>query len=88
MSSWPQPVKLFYISPSFRYDRPQAGRQRQFTQFGLEVFGKLTPNADAQVIALAERLYSQLGIKDVKLQINSIGDEICRPNTKRPWLNI
>ncbi len=86
MSSWPQPVKLYYISPLFRYDRPQAGRQRQFNTLGLEVFGEAGPNADAQVIALAERYYRQLGLKQVRLQINSIGDATCRPKYKKALL--
>ncbi len=87
MASLPQPVKLHYVSPSFRYDRPQAGRQRQFYQLGLEVLGQSEPSADAQVIALAERLYRELGIRQVRLQINSIGDEVCRPKYREALVN-
>jgi histidyl-tRNA synthetase len=73
MASLPQPVKLTTVGPMFRYDRPQAGRQRQFWQLDVEVFGDATPAADAQVITLANRLYDKLGLK-TELLINSIGD--------------
>lgn len=73
MASLPQPVKLTTVGPMFRYDRPQAGRQRQFWQLDVEVFGDATPAADAQVITLANRLYDRLGLK-TELMINSIGD--------------
>lgn len=79
MASWPQPVKLYYVSAMFRYERPQAGRTRQHTQVGLEIFGEGQPSADAQVITLANRLYRKLGLLGVSLQINSIGDKNCRP---------
>jgi histidyl-tRNA synthetase len=79
MASWPQPVKLFYVSSMFRYERPQAGRTRQHTQVGLEIFGEALPSADAHVITLASRLYRKLGLLGVTLQINSIGDKNCRP---------
>jgi histidyl-tRNA synthetase len=74
MSRWPKPVKLFYMGPMFRYERPQAGRQRQFHQFGVELFGLDTPQADADVILLAVRFLEKLGLQDVQLQINSLGD--------------
>ncbi len=73
MASLPQPVKLTTVGPMFRYDRPQAGRQRQFWQLDVEVFGDATPAADAQVITLANRLYGKLGLK-TELLVNSIGD--------------
>lgn len=79
MASWPQPVKLYLVGPMFRYDRPQAGRQRQFNQLDVEVFGEAAPSIDAQVIMLAGRLWRQLGLEGVTLQINSIGDGVCRP---------
>ena len=63
----------------FRYDRPQAGRYREFHQFGVEVLGAASPAADAEVIALAYDLFQSLGLKDLSLHINSIGDSICRP---------
>lgn len=82
-SSWPQPVKLYYVGPMFRYDRPQAGRQRQFYQVGNEVIGETQPSADAQVITLANRLFKTLGLLNTSLQINSIGDSNCRPKFKK-----
>lgn len=75
----PQPVKLYYIGPMFRYDRPQAGRYRQFHQFGVEAFGSLDPDLDVEIIYLAHRLYGKLGLKDTALVINSVGCARCRP---------
>ncbi len=69
-----QPVKLFYTGPMFRYERPQAGRFRQFVQFGVEAIGSDDPAIDAEVISLAMELYSRLGLKKVKLVLNSLGD--------------
>lgn len=83
MGSWPQPVKLFYSGPMFRYDRPQAGRQRQFNQLGIEVIGEGAPSVDAQVILLASRILRRLGLINVTLQINSLGDNHCRPKYKK-----
>ncbi len=74
------PQKYFYIGPCFRYERPQAGRQRQFHQFGVEYFGSPSVVADAEVIALADTIIKKLGIKNYKLKINSIGDTDCRVN--------
>ncbi len=75
MQNLPQPVELFYIEPTFRYDRPQAGRYRQFWQFGFEVIGEVDPALDAQAILLAYRIFSDLGIGNtLRLQINNIGD--------------
>lgn len=73
-----QPIKLYYMSPAFRYERPQAGRQRQFHQFGVEMFGSNSPTADAEVIALAHTLLKRLGITKVELHINSLGAAQCR----------
>lgn len=78
MSRWPKPVKLFYMGPMFRYERPQAGRQRQFHQFGVEQFGLDTPQADADVIVLAMRFLEAIGLKALTLQINSLGDAQAR----------
>ena len=75
----PQPVKLYYQGPMFRYDRPQAGRYRQFHQFGLELFGAGAPAADAEIIALSYEFLQSLSIKDLKLEINSVGCPLCRP---------
>nr|WP_283163245.1 histidine--tRNA ligase [Sporolactobacillus mangiferae] len=69
-----QPQKLYYIGPMFRYERPQAGRNRQFTQFGCEALGSADPSIDAEVIALAMSFYRRLGLKNLKLVLNSLGD--------------
>jgi len=79
MHNLPQPVRLWYWGPIFRYDRPQAGRQRQFTHFGYEAIGEGDPAVDAEIIELAWRLYQELGIGDLTLCLNSIGDPVCRP---------
>ena len=72
------PVKMYYIIPAFRYERPQAGRLREFHQFGVEVYGAAGPDADAEVIFAAAHFLNKLGIKNVKLNINSIGCKECR----------
>ena len=69
-----QPTKLYYIGPMFRYERPQSGRMRQFVQFGVEALGSSDPAVDAEVIALAMEFYRELGLKNLKLVINSLGD--------------
>lgn len=79
----PQPVKLYYIGPMFRYDRPQAGRFRQFHQFGVEVFGSHDPAVDAEVMAMAMDFYERLGLKNLELHINSVGCPRCRPVLRR-----
>ncbi len=79
MSSQPQPVRLFYIAPNFRYDRPQAGRYRQHTQFGAECIGDGDPLVDAEVIDLLTSVYRALGWTSFTLKLNSIGDGVCRP---------
>jgi len=73
-----QPVKLFYQGPMFRYERPQAGRFRQFVQFGVEALGAADPSIDAEVISLAMNLYKELGLKKLTLVINSLGDQESR----------
>ncbi|MFH0853032.1 MAG: histidine--tRNA ligase [bacterium] len=75
--SLPQPVKLYYFGPMFRYDRPQAGRYRQHYQFGFEVLGAVHPVIDAQLITIANHLYTRLGIP-INVHINSIGDKESR----------
>jgi histidyl-tRNA synthetase len=72
------PLKLYYLGPMFRYDRPQAGRYRQFHQFGVEVLGTRDPLVDAEVIAMAMDLYERLGLRHLDLQINSVGCPTCR----------
>ncbi len=73
-----QPLKVYYIGPMFRYDRPQAGRYRQFHQFGVEVFGADDPTIDADVMALSMRYFRGLGLNDITMQINSVGCPVCR----------
>lgn len=72
------PMKLFYFGPMFRYERPQAGRYREFHQFGVEVFGKSTPLLDCDVIISANQIFQELGIKNYHLKINTIGDNESR----------
>ena len=74
------PLKYYYLINCFRYEKPQAGRSREFFQFGTEMFGAASPAADATVISLAHTLLKELGIKGVKLHINSIGCPSCRPD--------
>lgn len=78
MHKLPAPVKLWYKGPMFRYERPQAGRQRQFHQVGVEVFGIKDPTADAEVIQLAMWYLQELGIQNLSLEINNIGCPKCR----------
>ena len=80
MNNLPQPVRLYYFSPAFRYERPQAGRFRQHKQFGVENLGDSDPSVDAEIIHMAWQLMSDLGLKDLKLILNSIGDANCRPS--------
>ena len=79
MHNLPQPVRMYYFCPVFRYERPQAGRFRQHHQFGLEVIGDSDPSVDAEVIEIAWRLMKSLGLVDINLLINNIGDTECRP---------
>ncbi len=72
------PVKVCYIGGCYRYEKPQAGRLREFHQFGVECFGAATPAADAEVIALARQVLSEVGIEKISLEINSIGCPECR----------
>lgn len=73
-----QPVKLSYMGPMFRYERQQAGRYRQFVQFGVEAIGSADPAIDAEVISLAMDIYQTVGLKNLKLVINSLGDKETR----------
>src|SRR2546427_1701500 len=79
MQTWPQPVKLTMTGPMFRYDRPQAGRYRQFWQFDVEAIGDPGPAIDAEIVELALRFYTDAGLAPVELHLNSIGDAACRP---------
>ena len=78
MASMPQPIKLYYIIPAYRYENVQKGRYREFHQFGVEVFGSQGPSIDAEVISILALLFERLGLKQVNLNINSIGCPICR----------
>jgi histidyl-tRNA synthetase len=79
MHNLPQPVRLYYTGPYFRYDRPQAGRYRQFHQFGVEAIGEADQSLDAEVIELGWLLLESAGVTDITLLLNSIGDRECRP---------
>lgn len=73
------PVKLWYQGPMYRYERPQTGRQRQFHQLGIEAFGSQGPLIDVEVIVVAHDFLKALGIEDFEVQLNSLGDQACRP---------
>ncbi len=73
------PFKAYYLTRMYRYARPQAGRYREHRQFGVEVFGAQAPTADVEVITLGDRFLTELGLVRYELQINAIGDEVCRP---------
>jgi len=79
MASRPKPVKLWSYGPIFRYERPQAGRYRQFTQFNIEAIGEMDPALDFEIMSVAWQLCSDLKFKNLSFQINSIGCPVCRP---------
>lgn len=79
--------KLYYIGPMFRYERPQAGRQRQFHQFGVEALGSMNPAIDAEVIALGLAILDQLGIKKYKVLLNSLGDDETRQHYRQALID-
>jgi histidyl-tRNA synthetase len=79
MQTWPQPVRLTLLGPMFRYDRPQAGRYRQFWQWDVEAIGDAGPAVDAEIVELGLRFYHEAGLEDVEVHLNSIGDPACRP---------
>jgi histidyl-tRNA synthetase len=79
MQTWPQPVRLYETGPMFRYDRPQAGRYRQFWQWDVEAIGDPGPAVDAELIELAARFYREAGLAGGVPHLNSIGDAACRP---------
>ncbi|MDP2927168.1 MAG: histidine--tRNA ligase [bacterium] len=83
MTNLPQPVKLYSIGPVFRYESPQAGRFRQFHQVNLEVFGEKSPAIDSQVIQAFYNLLAELKLKNLVVEINSIGASCCRPYFKK-----
>lgn len=77
------PLKLSYVTPCFRYEKQQAGRYRQFHQFGVEALGSLSTAQDAEVIGLVDECFKVLGVRDITLEINSIGCPNCRPNYQK-----
>ncbi len=83
MVAWPHPVKLYTRGPLFRYERPQAGRYRQFHQINFEIFGSKKPIIDVEIIWIFVKILEELGIKDIIVEINNIGDSQCRPYYKK-----
>ena len=83
----PSVVKLYYMGPMFRCERPQAGRYRQFYQIGAEVFGTENPEIDADVICMLMSYFERLGLKELELQINSLGCDECRPKFRDALIN-
>lgn len=84
MRSWPKPVKLFYVGPFFRYERPQKGRLRQFHQWGIEIIGSSAPITDVQWIYLTHLYFGQLGLEDYVVRINSLGE----PDERAEYLKL
>jgi histidyl-tRNA synthetase len=80
MKTWPQPVKLYSIGPIFRYERVQAGRYRQHTQFDIECIGEVDPAVDFEVLSVAWQLFSNVGFQNLAFQLNSTGCPKCRPD--------
>lgn len=87
MHNLPQPVKLWYVGPFFRYERPQAGRFRQFHQYGFEAIGDATPSIDSQIIQMSYDVLKEVGFKNLTIEVNSIGDQECRPYFKKILTN-
>jgi histidyl-tRNA synthetase len=83
----PAPQKFFYSGPMFRYERPQAGRFRQFYQIGVEAFGISDPKIDSEILLMLNDFFESLSINNINIQINSIGCELCRPNYKKALKN-
>ena len=81
------PLKTWYMGPMFRYERPQAGRFRQFYQFGMEVFGSFSPMMDAEVISIVYNLFNLLGLKGIKVNINSLGDKESRESYREALID-
>ena len=81
------PLKAWYYGPMFRYERPQSGRFREFYQFGVEAFGSDDPMLDAEVISIPVNLYQLLGLKNIKVSINSLGDTESRNNYREALIN-
>ncbi len=88
MWAGPQPVKVYYIGPMFRYERPQLGRLRQHTQLGVEALGSSDPALDADVISVLISVYQSLGLEGFVVRLNSIGCSVCRPRYKENLINL
>ncbi len=80
LGNTPQPTKMYYLTPVFRYEKPQSGRLREHHQFGIEIFGSDSPYADVEVMSLVKTLFDRLGIDSIELNINNIGCAKCRKN--------
>lgn len=78
-----KPVKFYYLEPMYRYERPQKGRYREFTQFGIEVLGESNPLIDMEVISAVIEIFNRLGLKNIKLKINTLGDKETREKYKK-----
>lgn len=87
MIALPSPVKLYYNEPFFRYERPQRGRLREFHQIGFEVFGENSPAIDGELIQIAYVILKEVGLNDLRIEVNSIGDSFCRPYYKKLLAN-
>jgi histidyl-tRNA synthetase len=85
LSRDPKPVRLFYVGPMFRYERPQAGRQRQFHQAGLELFGLNTPQADAEAVWMAVQFLQSLHVPGLQVAVNNLGTQACRERFKQSF---
>lgn len=86
LNQGPQPARLWMTGPMFRHDKPQAGRYRQLYQFDVEAIGDASPALDAEVIEIAARWFRDLGLRQVSLQLNSVGDAACRPRYREALL--
>ena len=82
-----KPVKFYYLEPMYRYERPQKGRYREFTQFGIEVLGESNPLIDIEVISAVIEIFNRLGLKNIKLKINTLGDKETREKYKKLLIN-
>ncbi len=83
MASWPQPIKVFYMGPYFRYERPQADRYRQFNQIGAELIGDPGPYSDVELLVMLLRFLEEVGFQDLEVGLNSVGDPECRQRYSR-----
>ncbi len=86
INTLPSPQKFFYTGPMFRYERPQKGRFRQFYQIGVEAFGSAGPLQDAEIIIMLKNFLEGIGIRELNFELNSIGDEVCRPDYRNALL--